>query len=107
MTTKIEWVSVKERLPESSEEVLVYSDVFDLLTYFKKGAVMDYAINISILNPEIKLLDSIFNKENEIKALEDGFYIYDNVTGECGWRKHANNITHWAKMPEPPEVHDD
>lgn len=98
------WISV-ESLPESGQEVLVYyfDKGFDIhqiciVTYFKKGDVMNIAIPNKYDIPEKNLLDALFNKNNEIKAPEDGFYIKENV----GFRKHANIITHWQPLPEPP-----
>ena len=113
------WINVKDNLPQSGQEVLIY--YFDkgydihqiyIVTYFKKDAIMDTVINNAYDTPEEKLLDVLFNKENEIKAPEDGFYIYDSaedrfyiydsVNEKSRYRKHANVITHWQPLPEPP-----
>ncbi len=104
------WISVKESLPESGQEVLVYyfDKGFDIhqiciVTYFKKGDVMDTAIPNKHDIPEKNLLDALFNKDNEIKAPEEGFYIYDYTDKHnIGFRKHADLITHWQPLPEPP-----
>jgi hypothetical protein len=102
------WIEIKERLPESGQEVLVYwwDKGFDIhqihtATYFKKGGVMDTVIPKKYDMPEKNLLDALFNPENEIKAPEDGFYIYDYIRD--GFRKHADVITHWQSLPKPPE----
>lgn len=99
------WISIKDRLPESGQEVLVYwyDEPFEvhqmyILTYFKKGCVIDTFINRAEKSPEKRLLDTLFNPENEIKAPEDGFYIYDG-----DWRKHAYIITHWMPLPGFPK----
>ena len=49
------------------------------------------------------LLDALFNPNNEMKASQDGFYIYDSAgSEEARFRKHADVITHWQPLPEPP-----
>ncbi|MGS0745572.1 DUF551 domain-containing protein [Syntrophomonas erecta subsp. sporosyntropha] len=32
----------------------------------------------------------------------EGFYIYDSTNKKNPYRKHANIITHWQPLPEPP-----
>lgn len=104
------WVSVKESVPESGEQVLTY--YFDegynihqigIHDYFRKDAVIDERVDFSIKSPEKRLLDTLFNPANQIKAPEDGFYIYDEVE-ETHWRKHADIITHWHPLPTPPNT---
>lgn len=105
------WVNIKEKLPESGQEVLVYwwDNGFDIhqihtATYFKKGGVMDTVIPNKYDMPEKNLLDALFNPENEIRAPENGFYIYDYINKERdGFRKHADVITHWQPLPKPPK----
>lgn len=99
------WIPVSEMLPESGQEVLIYyyDEGYEIhqtyiVNYFCKGAVMDETVDYSIESPEERLLDSLFNPANQIKAPEDGFYVY-----ESQWRKHANIITHWMPLPEPPK----
>jgi hypothetical protein len=99
------WIGVKDRLPESGQEVLVYwydkpyeVHQIHMLSYFKKGDVIDNIIDYREKSPQKRLLDTLFNPNNEIKAPEDGFYIYDG-----NWRKHADIITHWMPLPEFPE----
>jgi len=103
------WISVKDDLPESGEEVLTYyfDEGYDIhqisiLDYFRKDEVMDEVVDYSIDSPELRLLDSLFNPANQIKAPEDGFYIYDEAEA-THWRKHADIITHWMPLPEPPK----
>lgn len=98
------WIKISDKLPESEQEVLVYHEfggegIIEILTYFTKGTVIDHKFNNAIKNKEIRLMDSILNPANEIKAELDGFYMYDNVTGECAWRKHRDTITHWIPLP--------
>ncbi len=99
------WVNIKEKLPESGQEVLVYwwdkgAKIHQIYTatYFKENDVMDTVIPDKYDMPEKNLLDALFNPKNEIRAPEDGFYIYDN-----GFRKHAEVITHWQPLPKPPK----
>jgi len=105
------WINVKEKLPKSRQEVLasIGPEEYDIeiLTYFKKGDVQDFSFSKDIKNPLLKLKDALFNPQNEIIVPEDGFYIYDNVTGEAAWRKHADIITHWMPLPKPPQQRED
>jgi hypothetical protein len=95
------WISIEDRLPENEQEVLTVKDCeipdYTITTYFTKGTMMDYAINAEIQNPEKRLLDSIFNPENEVIAQNDGFYIYENE----GWRLLKSS--HWMPLPKPPK----
>lgn len=104
------WISVKERLPESGEAVLTYyfDEGYDIHQigihdYFRKDAVMDESVDFSIASPEERLLDTLFNSNRQIKAPEDGFYIYEGAR-EKPWRKHADIITHWQPLPTPPST---
>lgn len=103
------WISVKKKLPESGQEVLIYfksgEDCHnrEVLTYFKKGAPMQ---NIFDMDEELKaaerLLSAIF-MDNYSRAPEDGFYILaDNGSGNMFYRKHADVITHWQPLPNYP-----
>lgn len=98
------WISVKEKLPESGQEVIVYyhdepAEVHQvyLATYFKKGGLIDSLVDYSEKTWEKRLLNTLFNPKHQLKAPEDAFYIYDD-----GWRKHADVITHWMPLPGPP-----
>lgn len=92
------WLTVKDKLPESGEEVLIYYydepyeiDVFLVLTYYRKG----YKLTCEdITNGD--LLGQILGKyDREVE--EDGFYIYDNGR----FRKHVDVITHWQPLLKP------
>lgn len=108
---KYNWISVKDELPQNGQEILTYyyDKAFDIhqiytLEYFYKGTVMDYNISNKFESDKLNLLDTILNHDNDIKAPEDGFYIFDNIDGKnCGYRKHADVITHWMPLPEAPK----
>ena len=102
------WIKIKDELPESKQEVLVYwcDEPFGnihqihLLTYFKKGDDIGWEFKDEIANPEARLLDAISNRNNRILAEEDGFYICEGETH----RRHADIITHWMPLPKPPKI---
>ena len=108
------WISVKDKLPESGQEVLTcyYDDASErheigILTYFKMGDVMYTEIDRKTdpkKNLKTWLNNILYNADFQIKAGEDGFYIYEwNEVGDTCCRKHAEIITHWHPLPDPPE----
>lgn len=113
----MEWISVKDRLPESGERVLVYwyeanIDLHQmaLLEYYRKGDTVDNeTLRRDGETPEQFLLSLLRGGRGERAVAEDGFYIYgaDATTGLCRWRKHADCITHWMPMPDAPDETED
>ena len=107
------WISVKDNLPKSGQEVLTcyYDGVserheINILTYFKAGDIMYSAIDRQTdpkKHLKTWLANTLFNPDFQIKAGEDGFYLYEwNEAGDTCCRKHADIITHWQALPEPP-----
>jgi hypothetical protein len=100
-----QWISVQDKQPKSGEDVLVYwwDEPYEihqihLLTYWRKGDVMDESYE------ELKKLAEVgltSGEEEWLLAPEDGFYIYEG-NKERPWRKHADLITHWMPLPNPP-----
>jgi hypothetical protein len=106
------WVSVKERLPESEQRILTYwwdkpfeIHQISLLTYYKKGTVIDTKTDRDDSHSlREKLFNVLYNKDYEIVAQEDGFYISEwDENGDVAYRKHGDFITHWMPLPEPPK----
>jgi len=92
-----QWISVQDKQPKSGQDVLVYwwDEPYEihqihLLTYWRKGDVMDES-----------LVGLISGEEGQILAPEDGFYIYEGDE-DRPWRQHADLITHWMPLPNPP-----
>jgi hypothetical protein len=105
------WISVKDKLPESGQEVLTYfyDEPYEIhqicmLTYYKKGAVIDTKMDRDDTHTASeKLFNVLYNKDYDIIAPEDGFYISEwGESGDSCYRKHADIITHWQALPEPP-----
>jgi len=104
------WVDVVDRLPEDGQEVLCYfvldpEDVesdgkpypyYCTLTYYKKGSIIDYAMDYDIANPEERFLDMLQNPKNENKAIEDGFYVVGDVN-----YMHKPTIIAWMPLERP------
>lgn len=106
-----EWISIKDSLPESGQEVLIYYyDKFSkraeihLLTYFNKGSITYTKIDRSHDKSKAeRLISTLFNSEMEVRAGEDGFYIFEwDNTGNTCCRKHIDVITHWMPLPNAP-----
>ena len=92
-----QWISVQDKQPKSGQDVLVYwwDEPYEihqihLLTYWRKGDVMDES-----------LVGLISGEEGQILAPENGFYIYEGDE-DRPWRQHADLITHWMPLPNPP-----
>lgn len=106
------WINVKEQLPENEQEILTYyydhvseRDQISLLTYFEKDAVMYSRIDRNQeLSKAKRMLNTIFDKSLEVKAEQEGFYIFEwDNKGDTTCRRHADIITHWQALPEPPK----
>lgn len=103
------WINIKDGLPTSDENVLVYwydapfgIHQIAMVRYFTKGAVMDNLVDMDEPSTAKRMMDWLFNPDNEIKATQDGFYICDGDGREI-WRRHADCITHWMYLPAPPK----
>ena len=68
-----EWISVKERLPEEAESVLLYSKGFDPISGFLNYSTSGNPINYNVND---------WNESDGTVALED--------------------VTHWMPLPEAP-----
>ncbi|SHI44426.1 DUF551 domain-containing protein [Parasporobacterium paucivorans] len=105
------WISVKERLPEDEQSILTcyYDECLEdfqvgLLAYYKAGTVIDNRVDRHPGHSKSeRVFNTLFNKEYEIIAPEDGFYIGEwDIDGDSVYRKHKDCITHWMPLPEGP-----
>ena len=80
------WISVKERLPETGERVLIRSHL---------------AFNISNIWGYTAI--SFRRSEEEIEYLSQ--FNDDSFTCDCwdGQESNGYTVTHWMPLPEPPE----
>lgn len=83
-----QWISVKDRLPETNGKYLCanYSKTFN--RYFIE--VLSFAKNLH-------KVDEFDFKEEKGKS---GFYMYDSEWGYS----HFRSVTHWMPLPEPPKA---
>lgn len=109
---KKEWIQVTDKLPQSGEEVLTYyydtvseRHQIDLLSYFKKGDVLYTRIDRDPQKTKAKrMLSTLFNKDLEVIAEQDGFYIYEwDEFGDTSCRRHKDCIECWQELPEAPK----
>jgi hypothetical protein len=83
----VEWISVKDRLPETNGKYLCanYSKTFNR-----------YFIEVLSFAKDLHKVDEFDFKEEKGKS---GFYMYDSEWGYSRFR----NVTHWMPLPEPPK----
>jgi len=95
----MEWMSVKDKLPELGEKVLCYQPL-------KNSAISDKTWNERVL---IGYMFDLKQGErsghiDEHKVGDDGFYLGN---GGLFWVFpyicHQNFVTHWMPLPEPPK----
>lgn len=122
MNSETKWYPVKERLPESGEEVIAYYwDAYDeddghanciICTYHKAGDILEnempykerVKVAMSKSTDKERIMSMLF-ETNNVPAEQDGFYFYDvNGDGLMEWRRHNDDITHWRRMPTRKEV---
>ena len=78
----MEWISVKDRMPDDYQYCLVYA----------KREGTDERCPISIGRYEIDEWALLFEGENNACA-----------GGDLTWEMDADEITHWMSLPEPPK----
>lgn len=122
MNSETKWYPVKERLPESGEEVIAYywyaydeDDGFPtcvICTYYKAGDILEnempyeerLKVAMSKSTDAERVMSMLFETRN-VPAELDGFYFCDvNSEGLMEWRRHNDVITHWRRMPTRKEV---
>lgn len=102
------WISVKDRLPEDGQHVLVVCEIHPIGRASRKYVCEAfYARKFSI--SDVSSEDDIaydYNEEDDEYYLEEGWY-------ECvhNWDEYSSIIiedfvTHWMPMPEPPKEDD-
>ena len=121
----MKWNNVKDKLPESGQQVLTYYyeqivdedgiDQCGIFTYHKAGDTLEnempYVERLEVMKTKSnhfeKLAALLFETRN-ILAVKDGFYMCDtNKEGLMEWRRHNDQITHWRAFPTRGEVNGD
>lgn len=83
----MEWISVKDRLPEDKQTIIVSN------------------------NNEIKCARYFFASKHSLTRIENGIYsssiiedpaIFVELDNDCV-EKVLDDVTHWMKLPEPPK----
>lgn len=77
----MEWISVKDRLPSNSDEVLIYYGTDIVQAYLKDGLWKGSIVVTECMN--------------------DG-YVNDRII--CRQGKDFDFVTHWMPLPDPPKL---
>ncbi len=79
----MEWISVKDRMPEEGKDVLLYG---------KLEHQEDFDIHKAVFHKDVDVNDEI----NKKRYSESQFW-------EADWGYDFDKVTHWMPLPKPPE----
>lgn len=100
------WISVKERLPESQNPVLVVavSKGVGLPYVFKAAHINHHEITEDEYGWTYGEYDSEYDEENDCFWIPECWYECNAVEGNVNWVMDEDyTITHWMPLPEPPK----
>ena len=101
-----EWISVKDRLPESQNPVLVVavSKGMGLPYVFKAAHINHHEITEDEYGWTDGEYDSEYDEENDCFWIPECWYECNAVEGNTNWIMEEDyTITHWMPLPEPPK----
>ena len=102
--TKVEWISVEERLPEAEQEVLVLA--------VRKRANVEYTIITTAMYEDGKVstedsfwswyeLDFDYDEENDRYLIPKGWWEYRHYNPDDVYNNPIDDtVTHWMPLPE-------
>ena len=101
-----EWISVKDRLPESQCPVLVVavSKGMGLPYIFKAAHINHHEITEDEYGWTDGEYDSEYDEENDCFWIPECWYECNAVEGNTNWVMDEDyTITHWMPLPQPPK----
>ena len=101
-----EWISVKDRLPESQCPVLVVavSKGMGLPYIFKAAHINHHEITEDEYGWTDGEYDSEYDEENDCFWIPECWYECNAVEGNTNWIMDEDyTITHWMPLPQPPK----
>lgn len=100
-----EWISVKDRLPDAEEEVLLECKTKpNLFEYQCKGFYIpeNWFREDSSFTWDYEACDE-YNEEKDDYMVTSGWYERIHNWDEYGAIRIEDYVTHWMPFPEPPE----
>lgn len=100
------WISVKDRLPESQNPVLVVavSKGMGLPYIFKAAHINHHEITEDEYGWTDGEYDSEYDEENDCFWIPECWYECNAVEGNTNWVMDEDyTITHWTPLPQPPK----
>lgn len=91
-----EWISVDDHMPENDESIEIYKD-----THMEMTSVL--ACGYAYENgekPYVREINRILFKPTGIEYIDKGV----EVMGAWHWSRCFKRVTHWMRLPEPPNA---
>jgi hypothetical protein len=101
--TKMDWISIKDRKPQTEETVIVLCETKNHHRYV---TVADYIAYRTVLAEDHMDQDSDpdfddYDEEKDISWAREGFYEYMTMADNNYYI--ADNVTHWMRLPAMPD----
>lgn len=98
-----EWISVKDRLPESGKEVQICYEYEGYTKKHKDVCIGFFAHEFAEECGYQEDLETLCDEETDAFYLAKGWYESIKHWGEYRFVRIDDDVTHWMPLPEPPK----